>query len=100
MASLATTLFEQARHHKPKKVMRKLNWVKVAKTTASGPTTLWHQTVSGTTGLKVNIDPEGVESLFAQAVIKKKTKTEEAGEKEKKKSAVVRLVAIKVIIIL
>ncbi|XP_064401123.1 inverted formin-2-like isoform X3 [Halichondria panicea] len=91
VASLATTLFEQARHHKPKKVMRKLNWVKVAKTTASGPTTLWHQTVSGTTGLKVNIDPEGVESLFAQAVIKKKTKTEEAGEKEKKKSAVVSL---------
>ncbi len=70
--------------------MRKLNWVKVAKTTAASPTTLWHQTVSGARGLKVNINPEGVENLFAQAVIVKKAKNAEEETKEKKKSSTVR----------
>ncbi len=67
--------------------MRKLNWVKVAKTTASSPTTLWHQTLSTATQLKVTINPDGVETLFAQAVVTKKTKTAE--EETKKKSSTV-----------
>ena len=83
------TPFELARRHKPKSKMRKLNWVKVSKNAAAKPATLWHQTVSGAKELKVSVDPTGVESLFAQAVIKKKTKEEEP--KEKKKTTVVRM---------
>lgn len=79
------TPFERARKHKPAKKMRKLNWVKVPQTMATSPTALWHS--EGDAGLKVNIDPVGVEVMFSQAVVVKKKPTEEVDGK--KKSSVV-----------
>ena len=85
-----TTPFERARKHKPRKQMRKLNWIKVPKNATDSPTALWHPSTKGGAGLKVIVDPEGVEVLFSRAVVEKKKPKGE--EEEKKKSSVVSLI--------
>ena len=76
------TRIERARKHKPQKQMKKVNWVKVSKNTASGTGALWQKTAKGEEDVKVDIDPASVEDLFARPEIKKAKKD---GDKEKEK---------------
>ena len=81
------SVFDQARRHKPKKQMRKLNWVKVPKNMAVASSTLWHKSAKGEEEMKVVINPVVVEELFSREEIKKKAKGEE--EEKKKQPSVV-----------
>jgi len=80
-------VFDQARRHKPKKQMRKLNWVKVPKNMAVASSTLWHKSAKGEEEMKVVVNPVVVEELFSREEIKKKAKGEE--EEKKKQPSVV-----------
>ena len=82
------SVFDKARKHKPKKQMRKLNWVKVPKNMAAGTSTLWHKSAKGEADSVVFIDPVTVEELFSRQEIKKSVKGEE--EAKKKQPSVVR----------
>ena len=81
-------MFDKARKHKPKKQMRKLNWVKVPKNMAVGSSTLWHKSAKGDVDTTVVIDPVAVEELFSRQEVKKSAKGDE--ETKKKQPSVVR----------
>ena len=81
------TRIERARKHKPKKQMKKVNWVKVSKNAASGTGTLWQKSAKGEVDVKVDIDPVSVEDLFARPEMKKAKK--DGGDQEKGKQPAV-----------
>ncbi len=86
--------FEAARHHKPAKPMKKLNWVKVSQRQACSVGTLWARSQQGVLDTKVDIDFHQVEELFSRAEVKKAKKgTEEADgtQSKPKQPSVVRL---------
>lgn len=72
-------MFDTARRYKPRKRMRKVNWVKVPKSKAVRDSAVWQDE----TDLSVDIQPEQVEELFSRAEIKKKDKGEEEAAKPK-----------------
>ena len=82
------TKIERARKHKPKKQMKKVNWVKLSKNAASDTGAVWHKSAKGEEDIKVDIDPESVEDMFARPEIKKAKKDGEDKEKEKQPSVV------------
>ena len=75
------TAYEVARKHKPRKQMRKVNWVKVPRNVATKPTTLWHPSTKDDEKVepKIRVDMETVEDLFSRAEIVKKGKGEKEG---------------------
>ena len=88
------TKLERARKHRPVKKMKKVNWVKLSKNAASCSGTLWQKSAKGETDVKVDIDPDSVEDLFAQPERKKVKKDD--GEKEKQPSVVQKNIIIRV----
>ena len=56
--------------------MRKVNWVKVPRSVATKPTTLWHPSTKDDEKVepKVSVDMAMVEDLFARAEVVKKEK--------------------------
>ena len=82
------TRIERARKHKPKKQMKKVNWVKLSKNVASGTGALWQKSAKGETDISIDIDPVCVEDLFSRPDTKKVKKDSRDKEKEKQPAVV------------
>ena len=85
--------YEIARKHKPRKQMRKVNWVKVPRNVATKPSTLWHPSTKEDEKAepKVEVDLNTVEDLFSRVEVVKKPKGEKEAEEKVAKPKVISL---------